>query len=414
MTNNDATNNDVTQTPHEASNSRPARRFATAAVRAGYTPDSLHGSINMPIYASSTFVQDGINQLRGGFEYTRCGNPTIAGLERAIADLERAAHCRAFSSGMAATDAILRILLAPGSHIVMPNDVYGGTHRLIDAVFGAWGIEHTVVDIGDADAVAAAIQPNTSVIWVETPTNPLLTIADIEAIAKAKGDAKLVVDNTFASPYLQNPLDLGADVVLHSTTKYLGGHSDVVGGALITNDAALDEQIDFIRGGTGAIPSVFDAYLTARGIKTLAVRMERHCANAQAVAEFLVSRPEIAEVYYPGLESHRGHDVAKRQMSGFGGMVSARLADGANPHVPHGLGAKEAAEALCLNTVEFELAESLGGVESLIEVPAGMTHQSVTGTTLEITADLVRLSVGIEDVDDLIADLAQALDRLGT
>ncbi|WP_053413134.1 cystathionine gamma-synthase [Corynebacterium lactis] len=391
-----------------------SRRFSTAAVRAGYTPDSLHGSINMPIYASSTFVQDGINQLRGGFEYTRCGNPTIAGLERAIADLEGASYCRAFSSGMAATDAILRILLKPGSHIVMPNDVYGGTHRLIDSVFGAWGIDHTVVDIGDAEAVAAAIQPNTTVIWVETPTNPLLTIADIEAIAAAKGEAKLVVDNTFASPYLQRPLELGADVVLHSTTKYLGGHSDVVGGALVTNAPDLDEEIDFMRGGTGAIPSVFDAYLTTRGIKTLAVRMERHCDNAAAVAKFLASRPEIAEVYYPGLGSHRNHGVAKRQMCGFGGMVSARLADATSANLPHGLSGQEAAEQLCLKTVEFELAESLGGVESLIEVPAGMTHQSVTGTTLEIPRDLVRLSVGIEDIDDLIADLAQALDNLGT
>lgn len=385
---------------------KKTRRFATAAVRAGYTPDSLYGSINMPIYASSTFVQDGINQLRGGFEYSRCGNPTVAGLERAIAELEGGQYCRAFSSGMAATDAILRVLLKPGAHIVMPNDVYGGTHRLIDSVFGPWGITHTVVDISDTKNVIDAIQDNTTVVWLETPTNPLLTIADIAAIAEgisaAGSQALLVVDNTFASPYLQQPLALGADVVLHSTTKYLGGHSDVVGGALVVNDAELDEAIDAIRGGAGAIPSPFDTYLTARGIKTLAVRMERHCANAQAVAEFLESRPEISQVFYPGLRSHKGHEIAAAQMSGFGGMVSARLAAGA-----------AAAEALCQNTVEFELAESLGGVESLIEVPAGMTHQSTSGTTLEIPADLVRLSVGIEDIDDLIADLAQALDSLG-
>lgn len=380
------------------------RRFNTAAVRAGYTPDSLYGSINVPIYASSTFAQDGINQLRGGFEYTRCGNPTIAALERAVAELEGGEHARAFSSGMAATDAILRAILKPGSHLIIPDDVYGGTFRLIDTVFRHWGVEHTVVNIGDLDAIAGAIQDNTALVWVETPTNPLLTIADVAGIAKLlEGrDAKLAVDNTFASPYLQHPLSDGADIVLHSTTKYLGGHSDVVGGVVVTNAAALDEEIEFIRTGTGGIPSAFDAYLTTRGIKTLGLRMERHCDNAEAVAAFLESRPEISEVLYPGLKSHPGHETAKRQMKRFGGMVSARLAGGA-----------KAAEKLCLATREFELAESLGGVESLIEVPAGMTHQSTEGTQLEIPADLIRISVGIEDIEDLLADLAQALDSLG-
>lgn len=384
---------------------RNTRRFNTAAVRAGYEPDPHYGPINMPIYASSTFVQDGINVLRGGFEYTRCGNPTSTAVELAIAELEGGEYCRSFASGMAATDTLLRVLLKPGSHIVIPGDVYGGTFRLVAEVFTKWGIAYDVADISSVDAVRAALRPETAVVWLETPTNPLLTVADIRgisaAIAEAGSTAKLVVDNTFASPYLQQPLSLGADIVLHSTTKYLGGHSDVVGGAIVTNDADLDEELNFLRGGAGATPSPFDAYLTARGIKTLGVRMDRHCDNAEKVAAFLESRPEISEVLYPGLESHVNHDVAKRQMTRFGGMVSARLAGGA-----------EAAEKLCTLTREFALAESLGGVESLIEVPAGMTHQSTEGTQLEIPADLVRLSVGIEDIDDLLADLEQALDQL--
>ena len=387
----------------------PERRFDTAAVRAGYHPDSLYGPVNVPIYASSTFAQDGINVLRGGFEYTRVANPTSAALEGAIAELEGARFGRAFASGMAATDILLRAFLRPGAHIVIPNDAYGGTYRLVDTMFGDWGVEYSVADLGSIESVRAAIRPNTKVVWIETPTNPLLTVGDIAGIAAAVkeanaelgADAKLIVDNTFASPYLQRPLELGADAVLHSTTKYIGGHSDVIGGAVVTNDAALDEELDFLRGGIGATPSAFDAFLTARGLKTLGLRMDRHCDNAEKVVAFLESRPEISQVLYPGLESHPNHEVAKSQMKRFGGMVSARLAGGA-----------EAAAKLCESTREFLLAESLGGVESLIEVPAGMTHQSTEGTQLEIPADLVRLSVGIEDADDLIADLAQALDQL--
>lgn len=375
--------------------------FSSRSIHSGYEPDSLYGPINTPIYASTTFAQDGLNELRGGFEYTRCGNPTIDALEKTVANLEGAEYGRAFSSGMAATDVILRILLRPGDHLVLGHDAYGGTWRLIDQAFGPWGVEYTVVDTTDVDAVAGAVRENTRLIWLETPTNPALSITDIAAVAAIKGDAALVVDNTFASPYLQNPLALGADHVLHSTTKYLGGHSDVVGGVVVTNDASFDEQLLWFQGGVGPIPSPFDAYLTARGIKTLAVRMDRHCDNAEKVAAFLESRPEISQVLYPGLESHPNHEVAKSQMKRFGGMVSARLAGGA-----------EAAAKLCESTREFLLAESLGGVESLIEVPAGMTHQSTEGTQLEIPADLVRLSVGIEDADDLIADLAQALDQL--
>ncbi len=392
------------------------RKFNTAAVRAGYVPDGQYGSINPPIYASSTFVQDGIGQLRGGFEYTRCGNPTVSHLEHALAELEQADYCKAFASGMAATDTLLRAILSPGDHLIIPSDAYGGTYRLVDEVFTKWGIEFSVVDIADLSAIAAAFRPNTRCIWLETPTNPLLTVADIAGVAKLVAkhndtfprgpETQLVVDNTFASPYLQNPLQLGADVVLHSTTKYLGGHSDVVGGAIVTNDAALDEYLEFLRGGAGATPSPFDAYLTIRGIKTLAVRMERHCDNAEQIAQYLQSRPEIATVLYPGLAEHPNHDVAARQMNRFGGMVSVYLAGDDEPT------RARRAEQLCLLTKEFELAESLGGVESLIEVPAGMTHLSTESTAVALPRNLVRISVGIEDLADLIADLEQALDQL--
>ena len=388
---------------------RPDRRPATAAVRAGHEPDGLVGPINTPIYASSTFVQNGLGDLRGGFEYSRCANPTVAALEAAIAELEGASltvlpYCRVFASGMAATDALLRSVLRPGDHVVLPDDVYGGTYRLVSTTFAQWGVEWSVADIADADAVAAAIRPTTKIVWIETPTNPLLTIADIEALADVAHDAGalLVVDNTFASPYLQRPLELGADAVIHSTTKYLGGHSDVIGGAVVTADEEIDRGVDGLRTGAGAAAGPFDAYLAARGIKTLGVRMDRHCANAAAVATHLRDHPAIAEVLYPGLEDHRNHDVAARQMRGFGGMVSARLAGG-----------PAAAEALCLNTRQFTLAESLGGVESLIEVPAAMTHLANTGTQVEVPADLVRISVGIEDVEDLIGDLDRALGIAG-
>ena len=374
--------------------------FSTDSIHAGYEPDSLFGPINAPIYASTTFAQDGLAKLRGGYEYTRVGNPTVTALEKTVAALEGADYGVAFASGMAAIDSLLRILLKPGDHIVIGNDAYGGTYRLIQQVFTLWGVENSVVDIMDTDAVTAAIQPNTKVIWVETPTNPLLNIADITAISKAKGPATLVVDNTFASPYLQKPFELGADVVLHSTTKYIGGHSDVVGGIVCGKDANLEEDLRFFFGWVGAIPSPFDTYLTARGLKTLAVRMDRHCDNAEAVADFLQRQDCVAKVHYPGLASHPNHEVAKRQMTRFGGMVSVEFQT------------EEQAKAFCLSTKLFCLAESLGGVESLVEHPATMTHLAVNGSALEVPPELVRISVGIEDVDDLIADLEQAVVAL--
>ena len=374
--------------------------FSTDSIHAGYEPDSLFGPINAPIYASTTFAQDGLAKLRGGYEYTRVGNPTVTALEKTVAALEGADYGVAFASGMAAIDSLLRILLKPGDHIVIGNDAYGGTYRLIQQVFTLWGVENSVVDITDTDAVAAAIQPNTKVIWVETPTNPLLNIADITAISKAKGAATFVVDNTFASPYLQKPFELGADVVLHSTTKYIGGHSDVVGGIVCGKDANLEEDLRFFFGWVGAIPSPFDTYLTARGLKTLAVRMDRHCDNAEAVADFLQRQDCVAKVHYPGLASHPNHEVAKRQMTRFGGMVSVEFQT------------EEQAKAFCLSTKLFCLAESLGGVESLVEHPATMTHLAVNGSALEVPPELVRISVGIEDVDDLIADLEQAVAAL--
>ncbi|ALP50853.1 cystathionine gamma-synthase [Corynebacterium glutamicum] len=377
--------------------------FSTASIHAGYEPDDYYGSINMPIYASTTFAQNAPNDLRRGFEYTRVGNPTIVSLEKAVAALEGAEYGRAFSSGMAATDILFRVLLKPGDHIVLGNDAYGGTFRLIDTVFTAWGITYTVVDTSVVDEVKNAIQDNTKLIWVETPTNPALGITDIDAVAKlTEGtNAKLVVDNTFASPYLQQPLALGAHAVLHSTTKYIGGHSDVVGGLVVTNDQALDEELLFMQGGIGPIPSVFDAYLTARGLKTLAVRMDRHCDNAEKVADFLDSRPEVSTVLYPGLKNHPGHEVAAKQMKRFGGMISVRFAGG-----------EEAAKKFCTSTKLICLAESLGGVESLLEHPATMTHQSAAGSQLEVPRDLVRISIGIEDIEDLLADVEQALNNL--
>ncbi len=370
--------------------------LATKAIHAGYRPDTATGAVNTPIYASSTFAQDGVGGLRGGFEYARTGNQTRA----ALAAVEEGRFGRAFGSGMAATDCALRAILRPGDHIVIPNDAYGGTFRLIDKVFTRWNVEHTPVALSDLDAVAAALTPRTRLIWVETPTNPLLSIADIAAIAQLGGTrgAKVLVDNTFASPALQQPLRLGADVVLHSTTKYIGGHSDVVGGALVTNDEELDDAFAFLQNGAGAVPGPFDAYLTMRGLKTLVLRMQRHSENALAAAEFLVAHPAVSSVLYPGLSTHPGHDVAARQMTGFGGMVSVRMRAG-----------RQAARDLCAKTKVFILAESLGGVESLIEHPSAMTHASTAGSQLEVPDDLVRLSVGIEDVADLLADLDQAL-----
>lgn len=373
---------------------------ATRAIHAGYRPDPATGAVNVPIYASSTFAQDGVGGLRGGFEYARTGNPTRAALEASLAAVEEGAFARAFSSGMAATDCALRAMLRPGDHVVIPDDAYGGTFRLIDKVFTRWDVQYTPVRLADLDAVGAAITPRTRLIWVETPTNPLLSIADITAIAELGTDrsAKVLVDNTFASPALQQPLRLGADVVLHSTTKYIGGHSDVVGGALVTNDEELDEEFAFLQNGAGAVPGPFDAYLTMRGLKTLVLRMQRHSENACAVAEFLADHPSVSSVLYPGLPSHPGHEIAARQMRGFGGMVSVRMRAG-----------RRAAQDLCAKTRVFILAESLGGVESLIEHPSAMTHASTAGLQLEVPDDLVRLSVGIEDIADLLGDLEQAL-----
>jgi cystathionine gamma-synthase len=374
--------------------------LATKAIHAGYRPDPATGAVNAPIYASSTFAQDGVGGLRGGFDYARTGNPTRAALEAALAAVEEGAFGRAFGSGMGATDCALRAMLRPGDHVVIPDDAYGGTFRLIDKVFTQWNVTYTPVALSDLDAVRAAITPRTRLIWVETPTNPLLSIADIAGLAEIgeQSSAKVLVDNTFASPALQQPLTLGADVALHSTTKYIGGHSDVVGGALVTNDPGLDEAFAFLQNGAGAVPGPFDAYLTMRGLKTLVLRMQRHSENASAVAEFLAEHPAVSAVLYPGLPSHPGHEIAARQMRDFGGMVSVRMRDG-----------RRAAEDLCARTEVFILAESLGGVESLIEHPSAMTHASTAGSQLEVPDDLVRLSVGIEDVADLLADLEQAL-----
>src|SRR6516162_3686408 len=378
--------------------------LATKAIHSGYRPDPATGAVNAPVYASSTFAQDGVGGLRGGFDYARTGNPTRAALEASLAAVEEGAFGRAFSSGMAATDCALRAVLRPGDHVVIPNDAYGGTFRLIDKAFTQWNVNYTPVALSDLDAVRAAITPQTRLIWVETPTNPLLFIADIAGIAEiaatqgAKMRVKVLVDNTFASPALQQPLTLGADVVLHSTTKYIGGHSDVVGGALVTNDQELDDAFAFLQNGAGAVPGPFDAYLTMRGLKTLVLRMQRHSENASAVAQFLAAHPSVSTVLYPGLATHPGHETAARQMAGFGGMVSLRMRGG-----------RAAAEDLCARTRVFILAESLGGVESLIEHPSAMTHASTFGSQLEVPDDLVRLSVGIEDVADLLADLQQAL-----
>ncbi|MBC2591128.1 MULTISPECIES: cystathionine gamma-synthase [Rhodococcus] len=375
--------------------------FSTRAIHAGYDPDPATGAVNVPIYASSTFAQDGVGGMRGGFEYARTGNPTRKPLEANLAAIEAGTFGRAFSSGMAATDCLLRSVLRPGDHLVIPNDAYGGTFRLIDKVFTQWGIEYTPAPISDVDAVREAMRPTTKLVWVETPTNPLLNIGDIAALADVAhtGGSKIVVDNTFASPYLQQPLALGADVALHSTTKYLGGHSDVVGGALVTNDEELDTRFAFLQNGAGAVPGPFDAYLTMRGIKTLALRMERHSDNAEKIVELLDGHPAVAQVIYPGHEAHPDHAVASKQMRRFGGMVSLRLAGG-----------KQAALDFCARTEIFTLAESLGGVESLIEHPGAMTHASTAGSLLEVPEDLVRLSVGIEDAADLVADIEQALE----
>jgi cystathionine gamma-synthase len=378
----------------------PTEGFNTRAIHAGQEPDPATGAVVVPVHLTTTYKQDGVGGLRGGYEYSRSANPTRTALQEALAALEQGTAGMAFASGLAAEDTLLRTVCQPGSHIVLGGDAYGGTYRLISKVLARWGIEHTPADLNDADALRAAMRPTTAVIWCETPTNPLLNIADIALTAQVAHDAGalLVVDNTFASPYLQQPLTLGADVVVHSTTKYLGGHSDVDGGALVTADADLGERLAYHQNAMGAVAGPFDAWLVLRGIKTLGVRMDRHQENAARIAEFLLGRSDVTSVLYPGLPDHPGHDIAAKQMSGFGGMLSFRLAGG-----------EEQALRVCERAQLFTLAESLGGVESLIEHPGRMTHASAAGSPLEVPADLVRLSVGIEDADDLLADLEQAL-----
>ncbi|WP_107704648.1 cystathionine gamma-synthase [Nocardioides allogilvus] len=375
--------------------------FETRAIHAGYEPDAMTGAVIPPIYATSTYKQDGVGGMRGGYEYSRSANPTRTALEGALASVEEGERGFAFASGLAAEDTIIRALTAPGDHAVIPDDAYGGTFRLFDKVARVWGLDHSPAAVSDVDAMRAAIVPGrTKIVWVETPTNPMLNIGDIEELAAVahEAGALLVVDNTFASPYLQQPLTLGADVVVHSTTKYVGGHSDVVGGAVVVRDLEVADKIAFHQNSMGAVPGPFDCFLTHRGLKTLGVRMDRHCDNAEKVVEFLGSHAKVAEVIYPGLESHPGHAVAAKQMKRFGGIISFRVTGG-----------EQQALDVCAKAEVFTLGESLGGVESLIEHPGRMTHASVAGTDLEVPSDLIRLSVGIETVEDLLADLDRAL-----
>ncbi|WP_308113822.1 cystathionine gamma-synthase [Kineosporia corallincola] len=396
--------------------------FSTRAIHVGSEADPATGAVVTPIYQTSTYAQDGVGGLRQGlgtgYEYSRSGNPTRTALEECLAALEApdgSAQGFAFASGLAAEDALLRSLLRPGDHIVIPDDAYGGTYRLVSRVAEPWGVRHTPASIVDVEEVRAAIEPGrTRLVWIETPTNPLLSVADIAALAEVthEAGALLVVDNTFATPYLQQPLSLGADIVVHSTTKYCGGHSDVVGGAVVVSDRAsapwmagvaglgesVSERVGFHQNSMGAVPGPFDSWLVQRGLKTLAVRMERHCDNAEKVVEMLRQHPKITRVLYPALDDHPGHKAAAEQMRRFGGMISFQVAGG-----------REAALEVCRKARVFTLAESLGGVESLIEHPGQMTHASVAGSALEVPDDLVRISVGLEDASDLIADLEQAL-----
>ena len=373
--------------------------FETRAIHAGQPADPATGAVVTPIYQTSTYAQAAVGDHKG-YEYSRTGNPTRAALEQCLASLEEAEFGRAFSSGMAAEDALLRTLLKPGDHAVIPHDAYGGTFRLLDKVLKPTGIEFDAVALSDIDALSKALRPTTKVVWVETPTNPLLAIVDIAAVAEATRPRKikLVVDNTFASPYLQRPLPLGADAVVHSTTKYVGGHSDIVGGFVGTNDRDWDEEIGFLQNAVGGVPAPLDCFLALRGLKTLAVRMERHCTNAAAIADFLATNPAVEQVLYPGLPSHPGHDIAAKQMDGFGGMVSFLVAGG-----------EAAALKVAAATKVFTLAESLGAVESLIEQPATMTHSAGS-----LPRNLLRLSVGLETIDDLLADLEAALNLVAS
>ncbi len=374
--------------------------FATRAIHAGQAPEASTGAVVVPIYQTSTFAQEAVG-VNKGYEYARSGNPTRTALETALAALESGEHGLAFASGLAA-ETTLMLLLSAGDHVICGDDVYGGTFRLFDKVFKRHGLTFDFVDTSDTARVEAAIRPETRMIWLETPTNPLLKLADIAGVAAlARGRGILtVVDNTFASPYFQRPLELGADVTLHSTTKYMGGHSDVVGGAIAVRDGELAERLRFLQNAAGGVPGPFDSWLVLRGLKTLAVRMRAHEANALAIARFLEEHPAVDRVIYPGLASHPQHALARQQMHGFGGMISLILKGG-----------EAAGHAMVGRTKLFTLAESLGGVESLVELPAAMTHASVAGSALEVPAGLVRLSVGIEDLDDLQADLEQALEK---
>ena len=376
---------------------RDALRFQTRAIHAGQEPDEPFGAVNVPIYQTSTYAQPSVGAPKR-YDYARGGNPTREAFQTALASLEGATHSVAFSSGMGAETTLL-LTLRPGDHVLLSNDVYGGTYRLLARVLQDWGLAHDVVEMTDLEAVRAAVRAETRIVWVETPSNPLLKVVDIAETAQVAHEvgARCVVDNTFATPYLQRPLELGADVVVHSVTKYLGGHSDLVMGAIVTSDAGLAERLAFLQNAVGAVPGPMDAYLALRGMKTLAVRMQAHCAGAGAIAGFLADHPRVAHVYYPGLPGHPGHDLAARQMRDFGGMVSFEVAS------------REEAIHVSESTELFFLAESLGGVESLIEVPAPMTHASVAGSPLAVPDTLIRLSVGIEHPDDLIADLERAL-----
>lgn len=375
--------------------------FETRAVHVGQAPDAASGAVVTPITLSTTFAQDGVSEHRG-FEYSRSGNPTRAALEACVASLEGARHGLAFASGLAAEDNVLR-LLSPGDRILLGNDAYGGTFRLISKVWAPLGFPWTAVDLTDVDALAAAWPSDTKLVWLETPTNPLLTCIAIEAVASLAHErgALVVVDNTFATPFLQQPLSLGADVVVHSATKYLGGHSDVVGGFLAVNDDEFADRLRFTQNAAGGVPAPFDCYLVLRGVKTLGVRMERHCSNARAVVDMLLGHPAVERVLYPQLPDHPGHRAAAKQMRDFGGMVSFTLRGGL-----------DAALEVVRHTEVFTLAESLGAVESLIEHPGRMTHASAAGSPLQVPDSLVRLSVGIESANDLVADLEQALDHV--
>jgi cystathionine gamma-synthase len=372
--------------------------FNTRAVHVGSEPDAATGAVNPAVYLTSTYAQDAVGVVRFS-DYARGDNPTRAALETCLSDLEGATYGIAFASGLAGEDAVLRTL-APGDHVILGDDAYGGTYRLITRIFGAWGVKVDTVDLGDVEALDAAFTESTKMLWVETPSNPMLGVVSIRALADIAHahSARLVVDNTFATPYLQRPLSLGADVVVHSTTKYIGGHSDVIGGFVAMNDEELAAKVRFHQYAIGAVPGPLDCYLLLRGLKTLGIRMDRHCANAGAIAAFLVEHAAVRDVYYPGLVGHAGHEIARTQMSNYGGMVSFTVRGGV-----------DVAKKVCESTSIFILAESLGGVESLIELPSVMTHLSASGSALEPPADLIRLSVGIEDVDDLLADLDRAL-----